>query len=253
MDLVEAVLAGSLTVARVRGFLSPSAALQIGERLAASGHVGTYRNMDQAVFRLGESHYETLSPDGSTDGAQLDEYLSSAPELDVLIRRICHPSPHPLDEFWSYLGEFRKCEIAKIDGRPMFAGIVRFTPDGAQVLPHNDVFRRDAPDLPLAREVRSQIGVNLYLQMPGDGGRLQFWDWQPSDLDLRGIEVPESGYGIDRSKIPPPCVEMTPVPGDLYLLSSSTLHAVAPVRNGLRVNVNAFLAELTDSSLIYWS
>jgi hypothetical protein len=237
---------------RIKRFIPTGTALSISERLVRHSSLAAYRNTPELV-RVGESHFETHNEDGSTDADALNEYLSNADQLMDEIRRACAPRPSPVDQLWRLFDDVGGVERAEVDGRSMFAGIVRIFPEGSELLPHNDVFARDAPDLAPASEITAQFAANIYLEAPEDGGHLQLWGERPNEQRLADIRDEGSKYGASRSLLPPPAVEIEIDPGDLLLIDATRLHAVSAQKHGRRVGMSCFLGQRPGRPFICWS
>ncbi|GAA2661336.1 hypothetical protein [Streptomyces vastus] len=249
---LEPLVAGDVLAIRVSGFTDPAEAHGMAHRLAAHPSLSAYRNTPELV-RVGESHYETHDVDGSTNGRALAEYLRNADPLMEEIRACCAPSPSPLDVLWRDLDAFYGLERARIDDRPMFAGVCRVFPEGSELLPHNDRLSRDAPGLPLGRELDAQLAANIYLQVPERGGELQLWDLRPDEAQLAAWSASDSEYGTDRALVPPPSCVLPVTAGDLVLIDATKLHAVSRQEQGARIGLSCFLGVRHGRPLVCWS
>jgi hypothetical protein len=243
---------GDVLALRCREFVPAAEALAMSEQLVQHPSLSAYRNTAE-LMRVGESHFETHNPDGATDPDALEEYLSRADLLMKEIRDACSPYESPLDRLWEALGAVGGVERASIGDVPMFAGVVRVFPEGSELLPHNDVFSRDAPGLATANEITAQFAANIYLEVPGSGGQLQLWDERPDAGRLAEIRADDSEYGASRSQLPPPDVEVDVRPGDLVVMDATKLHAVSRQGRGRRVGMSSFLGRRPGRPFICWS
>lgn len=243
---------GRTLVLRIEGFLTEATALALSEQLVRHPSLSVYRNTSE-LERVGESHYETHNADGSSNQEALDEYLDRADRLMNEIRDACLPYRSPLDQLWHGLAEVGGVERAAIGGRPMFAGVVRVFPESSELLPHNDIFARDAPGLAAANEISAQFAANIYLEVPEDGGNLEIWDERPTAGRLAEIQDPVSKYGALRDLLPPPDLEIHVRPGDLVLMDATKLHAVTPQKGGRRVGMSCFLGMRPGRPILIWS
>ena len=249
---IEALLCDAADLIRIQGFTEPSAASRIAQRLARHHSRSVYRNTLE-LERVGESHFETHDASGSTDERALSEYLDAADRLMAETRELCAPDGSPLDRLWRMLGRTVGVERAVLDGRPMFAGIVRVFPEGSELLPHNDDFARDAPGFALASSLEGQLAANVYLETPARGGELDLWRWRPSQAELRRVRHPDSGYGADRSLLAQPDVTLAVAPGDLVVFDAARLHAVRRQVSGRRIGLSCFLGYRRGLPLVCWS
>jgi hypothetical protein len=249
---LERLRDGGVSILRIRNFTSAHVAQYIAGKLYGHWSRSAYRNTPELI-RVGESHYETHNADGRTDDEALENYLTSADRLMAEIRNACQPYLSPLDQLWRMLDREVGVQLATINGRKMFAGIVRIFPEGSQLLPHNDIFERDAPGLEVAQRIEAQFAANVYLEAPEIGGHLQIWEWRPSADELNKLQALDSKYGVDRSKLPPPDLEVECVPGDLILMDATKLHAVSRQEKGRRMGISCFLGYQSGKPLICWS
>jgi len=249
---VDRLVAGEVAAIRIRGFVPAATALEIGDRLASHWSLAAYRNSPELV-RVGESHWETHDDDGSTNEAALEDYLRRADMLMAEIRAACAPHHSPLDQLWLQLDKEFGLERARIVDREMFAGIGRVFPEGTELLPHNDRLARDAPGLPLGRELDAQLAANIYLRVPEIGGELQIWNLRPTEDQLASWQAEGSEYGTDRSLVPPPDVVLAVAPGDLVLIDATALHGVAKQVRGTRVGLSCFLGVRRGLPWVCWS
>lgn len=244
--------AGRVRALRISRFVEPDVCGHLADQLTRHHSLSAYRNTSE-LMRVGESHYETHDQGSGTNVPALEDYLARAETLEAEIRAACRPHPSPMDRLWRMLDDVMGLRRARIDGRAMFAGIVRVFPEGSELLPHNDVFGRDAPGVPEAAEITAQFAANIYLEVPDDGGALQLWGLRPQEKELAALQAPGSVYGADRALLPAPDVELPVGPGDLVLIDATRLHAVTRQRRGRRVGMSCFLGRLPGRSLICWS
>lgn len=249
---IEQIVSGKVLLLRIREFVPADAALEMASRLVVHHSLAAYRNTPELI-RVGQSHYETHDSDGSVNEAALETYLSHADELMREIRQACSPHDPPFDRLMGILAEEIGVERARIGKRPMFAGIVRVFPEGSELLPHNDVFARDAPNVPYALDLDGQLAANIYLEVPEQGGRLQLWGIRPTAADLASLHAVGSEYGVDRSLLPPPALEVDVRPGELVMFEARQLHAVTQQVSGRRVGISCFLGYRRGAPLICWS
>ncbi len=236
-----------------RGFIEPEEADRIASQLLERCQVTAYQNIDVAVGRIGQSLFETIGADGRTDQRALDTYFAGIAAKTEEIENACAPFEVPIERFYRLINDLFTAKPADYDGRELFSGIARIIPSGEDVVPHNDSFSRDVPDLALAKEVTGQFAANIYLRLPDQGGELQLWDLRPTDQQLLALPPSKVGYGNDREHFRPPDLHIRPGVGDLVCFKGNILHAINRVGPGTRLNMNCFVARRADGSLIYWS
>jgi hypothetical protein len=252
-ELIDNLMNDECAVLWCRAFIDPAEASTIADQILNRCEITPYANIDEAVGRVGQSLYETVGHDGQTKHDILKSYLDSRPAMIDRIRKACMPYEVPLERFYRIIENFYSAELATYNGRELFSGIVRIIPSGEDVVPHNDSFSRDVPELELAKEVTGQFAANLYLRLPETGGELQLWDLRPTDEELAQIPMSIVGYGNDRDYFGEPDVHIRPRPGDLVCFRGNIMHGITRAGAGIRMNMNCFVARRKNGSLIYWS
>lgn len=137
------------------------------------------------------------------------------------------------------------------DDRPLHRLIGRrIVGTGAEA--HDDDIAKDLPDSLAARQVRMQIGVNLYVETPQDGGELEGWRRRLTSDDYERLRLPSS-YGVDRAALGAPDWTIKPEEGDLILFNNSQLHAIRTSARA-RTTCGFFLGYRgSDQPLFIWS
>lgn len=184
----------------------------------------------------------------------LDRYYDEAVPAQRHLRHMFAPFLSPIDKLRIELQELWPAGATpeNLDGRAMFIGLGRVFDSGVEGLPHQDILWRDTPE-PNARTIKAQLGSNMYLQCPPDGGELEVWNICPADDEYDRYCGPGS-YGIDRAKLPEPAVVAKPEPGDLILFNSECIHAVRLISGEPRVSVSSFIGfRGMDAPLTMWS
>ncbi|MFD5985944.1 hypothetical protein [Streptomyces cyaneofuscatus] len=251
-ELLAPLLDGTALAVRVPGFVAAEEADHMAGQLISHPGLSVYRNTRELV-RVGLSHYETHEADGTTHDGALRDYLSAAEGAMDDIRACCAPHPSPLDRLWQTLDTSYGLQRARIAGVPMFAGVCRVFPEGSELLPHNDSLLRDAPGMPLGRELDGQLAANIYLRVPERGGALQLWDLRPDERQLARWRARDSAYGADRALVPEPRCELRVAAGDLVIMDATRLHAVSRQERGIRVGLSCFLGVRHGRPLLCWS
>ncbi|WP_433795617.1 2OG-Fe(II)-dependent halogenase WelO5 family protein [Actinoplanes sp. CA-252034] len=139
-------------------------------------------------------------------------------------------------------------EVATVQGRPLFAGMIREINGGAHA--HFDDVVREFPAGIFDTEVVAQLAFNLYLSMPETGGETSVWRrrWQPADERYR------HRYGYDR-ELMANCQSIVAKPGagDVLVFDPRNYHAVEPGDGRRRIAVAFFIALSARGDLLIWS
>ncbi|MBO3752072.1 2OG-Fe(II) oxygenase [Streptosporangiaceae bacterium NEAU-GS5] len=159
-------------------------------------------------------------------------------------------SPDPMRSMLKVLSTAwnQKVEVATIDARPTFAGVIREINAGTLV--HNDSIAQELrPDI-LDQQISAQLALNVYLSVGASGGATTIWRrrWRPED------EASRISYGHkDIVVADAQSVTVSPAVGDALLFNSEYYHAVSPIRSGRRVSIAFFVGITCDDQLIVWS
>ncbi len=120
--------------------------------------------------------------------------------------------------------------------------------------PHDDNISKELQDS-VALTVQIQLGVNLYLEMPENGGELEGWNIklnQETYNQLRNTD-PEYRYSIKRDSIGKPDWVIKPDIGDLIIFQNSKLHAIRK-SGGPRTTLGFFLGFIDyKKPFLIWS
>lgn len=137
-----------------------------------------------------------------------------------------------LDEYWP-----RGASVARDQSRErqMLPGILRRWASGGHANPHID----QTETAVLGHlGVKRRIGTNVYLELPGNGGEIEFW----SRISQAGYEqIRRPDYGLDRDRLGPPAFSILPGQGDLVMFDAAVIHGVAGVSVGSRVTAACFV------------
>lgn len=234
-------------VVHVRDFVSSELCRLVAERLQRQGYTD-YINAP-TLGRIGMSFYET---GGRPD--IIEQYFVSASDNIALLRSACAPYASPMDLLRCTFDELWPCgaRLQTLGGRKMFVGLSRSMRPGAPMLAHHDIFARLAPDDREANDLLCQLAVNVYVDMPAEGGELLVWLDEISDAEF--LERRGTNYGLPIESLGPPDLSIKPETGDLILFNGRKLHAVAPGQGADRLTVSCFVGYRGgDRPLTFWS
>lgn len=232
-------------------FLEQECAI-ISERIKKSNYFSAYPD-HPSVSRLGQELFECENE------LELAKQQEDAPILIKEMRRLVHPYISPidrlrveLDDIWSY-----GCNLAKLGGKKVFAGIVREHKEDSPGGPHCDVmawgFLEHYKDKP---NIINQIAANVYLKTSESGGELVLWDEWPTQSEYKmAYNTNDPGsFGLDIKKIAQPKLEIRPNQGDLILFNSMRIHAVKKIKTGVRMTWGCLIGySRNDNPLVLWT
>lgn len=221
----------------------------IAERVKRSPNFGHYPGYP-IVGRLGQELFEC---ENEQDIARYQE--TALPTIREM-RQLVHPYITPVDRIRVEVDDIWKhgCTLSSLNDKKMSAGVVREYRETSDAEPHCDVIGWDIIDAYRAgNKISNQIAVNVYLQTSDTGGELLFWDTWPTHHEYNMAHNVDK-IGLDRQKIPPPAIELTPRQGDLILFNAMRIHSVKRITSGTRVTWACFLGfSGEDAPLVIWS
>ncbi|SOE97669.1 2OG-Fe(II) oxygenase superfamily protein [Burkholderia sp. D7] len=215
-------------VLRIKGFYGKPLCDKAADALISSPLLGPYKNAPD-ISHVGESFFEAV-----LSQHQVENYLGQSRVWIEQVRAAMDPMLSPIDKVRLQLDELwpAGAQLARLMGRPMFAGLMRLFQNSAGAEPHIDNAGWDAESVGLSAEVASpiQLALNIYLRVPEekDGGALLLHEHRPNRDDYDARKLPDS-YGLRIDDLPPP-VRIRPEVGELILFDSRRIHEVEPSR-----------------------
>jgi hypothetical protein len=240
-DLLERLARNDIAAVRLKHFLSEQSCLALSGRFVSDQRCA--RRLE-GIHVLGQAHAVVMKKE-----EPLKEPYFAVPNPYVRILNE-HASalgiPSPLETILRVLGAAWpvgiQCE--RFDyGAPMSPFIVRLFESGHRALAHQDCLADKMPYCRAAAALKAQWGLNLYLNMPDEGGELELYLRYvvPAAFDLLRLDG-ENSYAIDTARVGDVLVRLRPEVGDLILFNSTLLHSTAQGQGPRkRVTLSAFV------------
>lgn len=247
LEGLHALIHRDTLVLRVPGFIDAEACQAISRGLKATGYTD-YLNAP-SVGRIGMSYFETARKQEI-----VDHYFATALANIHVLRDACAPRPCPIDTLRLLLDEVwpAGAGLQTLYGKKMFVGLSRCMKPGIPLLAHHDMFGRHAPNTPEAASLISQFGVNVYVDVPEEGGELAMWMKEISDAEF--LELRGSHYGVPLELMDKPDFKVKPQNGDLILFNARKMHAVLAGDGCDRLTLSGFVGYRgEDERLTVWS
>jgi len=249
-ETLDELINGKTLAIRIPGFYDKDLCEKPAKKIIAHDRFGYYSNPGAGnVGKLGMAYYEVQTdPDAS-----VKYYSESIPHIRQS-RELFAPHLSPIDKLRLELQEnwTHGANLENLEGKTMNVGLSRVFKENAQALPHQDVLAWDAPNHIRAYEHKTQLAANIYLQT-AEGGELEIWNCKLSKREYENLRTPGS-YEVDRRFLGSPDLIIKPEVGDLIIFESTCVHAVAPVKSGVRVTTSCFIGYRGDDQpLSYWS
>ncbi|NKY49675.1 2OG-Fe(II) oxygenase [Nocardia vermiculata] len=245
-DHLLQLLKGDVYAVRVRDVVTGPALDGLRGRFVGRedhGPLGT----DPQFRRIGYAFSEVGAGGQST-------YFDEAAEHRSRLRELAAPYEYPADTIRILLDETWPAGTTLLtsQSRKFFAGVVRYQLGGVDLEPHTDNVQRGLPDDDVLG-IRRQLSVNVYLDVPDEGGELEVWDSYPSEDDYRALSGARV-WGVDRDAVGEPALTVRPRVGEAIFIDPRRVHAVTPSRDRPRVTIGLFIGVRgRDQPLGVWS
>ena len=241
-DLVD-VASGATACLRVREFFSVEYCEEVLDRLATC-ELGSYDEtvVVPRIAKLGPAAYDYYFEDGLSE-----DYWDHAAQSHETRRGLVRDDPLDLATRAIRTVWPGGVTAATVDGRPIFAGMLREINSGARI--HFDEVVREFPGV-LDEPPIVQLAFNCHLAMPESGGEATVFRkrWCPDD------ELHRDGYGYAYSLVAnEPAQSVRPSVGDAVIFDPRNYHRVEPSSQGRRITLSFFLGITAVGRMIMWS
>ena len=208
---------------------------------------GTVKEQFYGVYRWGTPFNSTYGK--PADGPEKQKYYGDAATYRSRIENMFKPDPCAIDILRSDLNRIWRhgAELAHFEGKQMFSGIVRamFSESAflSEEAPHVD-------SLPIGiAQLSQQLGANIYLKTPEQGGELLIFDLSPFSQEQ--VETFENGK-LPISEFQDP-VKIKPAAGDLIIVNTRRPHAIRGFQSDEgRMSIQTFIGFNPGEPLQFW-
>ena len=203
-----------------------------------------------SIGRIGMAFFEA-----EMKKERLDHYYNTAIDGIDYLRKVFHPYLSPIDLIRLKLQEIwvSGANIENLHRKKMFIGLARIVLPGVNFLAHQDDLRVDDPMSLVARGLKAQFALNVYMEVPKDGGELKLWNYELEKEEYNRLREPGS-YGIELHRLPSPTCIYQPKKGELVIFNCRRLHAVGASQESERLSISCFVGYRGENtSLTYWS
>ncbi|MBI3818887.1 MAG: 2OG-Fe(II) oxygenase [Planctomycetes bacterium] len=246
-DGIAHVLGGETLVARVGNYYTSEVATSFAERILGHRELDRYAKAPD-IGKIGSAFYDTVG-----DPIAESRYWDEAHHWIAEIRSAFAPQLSPIDRIRLDLDETWPGGASLLRdraGRAAFVGLARvFYGKGAD--PHVDRLEWDAPAGRFDPNVKAQLAINVYLQVPPVGGELAIWGSKPDEETYEAIRIPGS-YGVRREALSVPDVIVQPNIGDVLIFDANNIHSVADSIGGPRVTAALFVVRFEASERLFY-
>ncbi len=250
-DLLD-LLEGRYLMIRIYPLVDRSKCKRWVNPIEKSDHLVKYSNADDVyVNRMGMTLFET-----ENRREKMEEYFKIAQSTHDYVEHLLD-GDNPIKVIHNHFKAAweNDCIVENIGGRLMTPGIIRSfeaNPKGG-LPPHTDLLHKDVPHHNPFKNIKKQLAVNLYLNVPENGGELEVWDYEPNEEQEAMLMTGEYDF-LDRDKIPVEPLVVKPRVGEMILFRSSCVHAVRASKGGKRTATSCFVGYYgNDKPLTYWA
>lgn len=232
---LEALARGDTLALRIAGFYDAHSCAVVQDRVMAAAKSRYAVAPD--VTKIGMALFE------ATSEALLDDYYADARTAQDRARALYQGLDDPIDMLRRRLDALwpAGCEIERLHGAAMYAGLVRVIDRDSELRPHQDNTDWDMPGSERAQTMRAQFSANVYFSAAAEGGALELWPLAiREEPAYRAAQVP-GDYALRRDVIGAPAMRLRPCAGDLIIFNARCIHAVERVRSGTRTNASTFI------------
>jgi len=240
---LSALWDGEIAAVRVRNLVSVEVCQQLTSRLLASQMIEDHADV-KGLRVLGLSHFQA-----ARDAELAHRYHDEARTSSGFLRALASPQASPFDSAMAFLAQMWPfgCQLMELPTEGLSTPFtIRIYGEGVDIEPHQDILSAESPKDPFAKQLTRQFGANIYISMGQRGGTLDLFD-----TDYAETTYTDLAYGprvVSRDSLGEP-VRITPMVGELILLSSHRIHAVAaPEDNVARITISFFVGLRDDQS-----
>lgn len=244
-EALQALTRREALMVRVPEFMSAAQCDLIARGLRGQGYgyvSGWIGTPFPSLFQFG------ATPDG------IDHYYATALPNIRGVRDACTPYPSPIDVFRCVVDELwpSGASLQALSGRKMFVGLCCNARPRIPLLAQHDFFARLVRHDPKADDLLMQMAVNVYVDVPQQGGELMMWRDEITDAEF--LRRRGDKYGMDIEPLGVPDIVVKPQMGDLILFNTRKLHAVAPGSGSDCLTLSCHLGfRGDDQPLTFWS
>lgn len=240
------LLDNKLPAIRIKGFATPDESSAFSAA-AKAGNMQHYNVADRIGFiGLAQFQYRWSKTKA--------EFLADVPKAQADVNAVFVGSFNPLQRLMERLRAVWPAvvDVAREDGQPYFAGIIRSTNDKIDL--HVDWAPVNSPDYAIGA-IDGQLGWNFFAEELASGGHTTVYNnpWNPEIVEG---EIPKS-YGLDRGLTEGvPRFTYRATAGDVVIFNTRNPHEIAPGTTkpgGSRVSIGSFIGRMPDHRLVLWA
>ncbi|GAA0317819.1 hypothetical protein GCM10009087_30240 [Sphingomonas oligophenolica] len=181
----------------------------------------------------------------------LERYLAEGEQTSRIVRDVVFGGVSPIDRITLQMLPIWEpgIRVPSRDGRGFLQQVVRRWKQGGGASAHLDL-----SNTPLLRpfNIRQRFGLNVYIEMPIEGGAVEFWRRSFTEEEYLSLRQAPPAYGLSRDVVGEPDLRIRPAAGQAIIFDASRPHAVEPVAGrGERITNASFLGYAGDDAPLF--
>lgn len=181
----------------------------------------------------------------------LERYLSEGEITSRIVRDVIFGGVSPVDRITLQMLQIWEpgIRVPACDGQSFLQQVVRRWKQGGGASAHLDL-----SNTPLLKPfaIRKRFGINAYIEMPTEGGAVEFWSRSFSEEEYLALRQAPPAYGLSREVVGEPDLRIRPATGQAIIFDASRPHAVEPVGgHGERITDASFFGYAADNAPLF--
>lgn len=181
----------------------------------------------------------------------LERYLAEGAHTSRVVRDVVFGGVSPIDRVTLQMLQLwpSGIRVPSLGGRTFLQQVLRRWKQGGGASAHLDL--SNTPVLaPFG--ITKRLGINCYLEMPSEGGAVEFWSRAFAEEEYLALRQAPPNYGLAREVVGEPDLRIRPRAGQAILFDASRPHAVEPVAgHGERITDASFYGYAGDDAPLF--
>lgn len=180
-----------------------------------------------------------------------ERYLAEGAQTSSIVRDVVFGGVSPIDRITLKMLQIWEpgIRVPSRDGRSFLQQVTRRWKQGGGASAHIDL--SNTPVLaPFG--IRKRFGINVYIEMPSEGGAVEFWSRSFTEDEYVALRQAPPAYGLSRELVGDPDVRIRPATGQAIIFDASRPHAVEAVAgHGERITDASFYGYAGDDAPLF--
>jgi hypothetical protein len=181
----------------------------------------------------------------------LERYLADGARTSRVVRDVVFGGVSPIDRITLLMLQLWPAGIRVPfrEGRAFLQQVLRRWKQGGGANAHLD---QSCTPLLSPFGITKRFGINVYLEMPSEGGAVEFWSRTFSEGEYEALRQPPPNYGLAPEMVGEPDLRIRPAAGQAIMFDASRPHAVEAVAgHGERITDASFYGYVGDDAPLF--